>query len=282
MPSRGKCLTAGPAEEEVMKANALMRFVLSGNRSLEEFAVLLARISLGVFFAISGGNKLFVASQNKLMYETIVGAGIPFPHVMTYFVSSVEFVCGCVLIIGLLSTLCCMAFIIDMIVAITTVQLASITKALSFIDWLDDLLYLPEVLYIIIFLWLISSGPGRLSVDHWIAVRSGLLDGVSADQRDTQAAAEDDLLCQRSLLTGQRARPAGSVGVGLAHRIAQNNERRATVTLASSGSISNSKPSSWHIFNIVLFSCSVRPSMTRSPTLRAYSIINCISIQLNP
>jgi putative oxidoreductase len=71
-------------------------------------------------------------------------------------------------------------------ICLTTVQLATI-KAHSFIDWLDDFLYLPEVMYIIIFLWLISSGPGRLSVDHWIAVRSGLLGGVSADQRDTQA-----------------------------------------------------------------------------------------------
>jgi hypothetical protein len=53
-------------KEEVMKADALMRFILSGNRSLEEFAVLLARISVGVFFAISGANKLFVASQYKL------------------------------------------------------------------------------------------------------------------------------------------------------------------------------------------------------------------------
>jgi putative oxidoreductase len=169
-------------EEEVMKAAALMRFILSGNRSLEEFMVLLTRVSLGVFFAISGGNKLFVASQYKIMYETIAGAGIPFPHVMTYFVSSVEFICGCLLIIGLLSTLCCVAFIIDMIVAIITVQLATIPKALSFIDWLDDFLYLPEVMYIIIFLWLISSGPGRLSMDHWIGVRSGLLEGVSADR----------------------------------------------------------------------------------------------------
>ena len=161
-----------------MKADALIRFMLSGNRSLEELAVLLARVLLGVFFAISGGNKIFVASQYNIMYETIVGAGIPFPHVLTYFVSSAEFVCGCLLIIGLLSALCCMAFIIDMVVAITTVQLATITKAFSFIDWLDDFLYLPEVMYIIIFLWLIFSGPGRLSVDHWIAVRSGL---VSAD-----------------------------------------------------------------------------------------------------
>jgi putative oxidoreductase len=179
--------TADPAEEEVMKADALMRFFVSGNRSLEELAILLARISLGVFFAISGGNKLFVASQYKVMYETIVSAGLPFPHVMAYFVSSVEFVCGCLLIIGLLSTLCCVAFIIDMIVAITTVQLATIAKTLSFIDWLDDFLYLPEVMYIIIFLWLISSGPGRLSVDHWIAARFGLLGGVSADRRDTRA-----------------------------------------------------------------------------------------------
>jgi len=42
-------------------------------------------------------------------------------------------------------------------------------------------------MYIIIFLWLIASGPGRLSVDHCIAVRSGLLGGVSADGRDTKA-----------------------------------------------------------------------------------------------
>lgn len=157
-----------------MKADALMRFILTGNRSLEEFAALLARISLGVFFAISGGNKLFVASQHKLMYDTLVGAGIPFPEIMTYFVSSVEFVAGCLLVIGLLSSLCCMALILDMIVALATVQLATIAKGLSFVDWLDDFLYLPEVMYIIIFLWLIASGPGRLGADHWIAVRSGL------------------------------------------------------------------------------------------------------------
>jgi putative oxidoreductase len=160
----------------VVETDVLKRFIFLGNRSLEEFSILLARISLGVFFAISGGNKLFVASQHKIMYETIIGAGIHFPQFMTYFASSVEFVCGCLLIIGLLSILCCIALIIDMIVAITTVQLATIAKGLSAVDWLDDFMYLPEVMYIIIFLWLISSGPGRLSVDHWIAVRSGLLD----------------------------------------------------------------------------------------------------------
>jgi putative oxidoreductase len=149
-----------------MKAHALIRFMLLGNRSWEEFAILLARISLGAFFTISGGNKLFVAAHTREMYETIAGAGIPIPRVMAYFVSSVEFICGSLLVIGLLSSLCCIALIFDMIVAIATVQLATIAKGLSFIDWLDDFLYLPEVLYIIIFIWLIFSGPGRVSVDH--------------------------------------------------------------------------------------------------------------------
>ena len=103
--------------------------------------------------------------------------GIPFPHFMTYFVSSVEFISGCLLVIGMLTSLCCAALIIQMIVAITTVQLATIPKGLSFLDWLDDFLYLPETTYIIIFFWLICSGPGKISVDDRIARALGYQDG---------------------------------------------------------------------------------------------------------
>jgi len=46
-----------------MKPCELIRSVLLGNRSWEQFPILLARVSLGMFFAISGGNKLFVASH---------------------------------------------------------------------------------------------------------------------------------------------------------------------------------------------------------------------------
>ena len=152
-----------------MKPYALIRSVLLGNRSWEQFPILLARVSLGMFFAISGGNKLFVTSRLRQMYETLAGAGIPFPYFMTYFVSSIEFISGCLLIIGLLSSLCCAALIIQMIVAIMTVQLATIPTGLSFLDWLDDFLYLPENMYIIILIWLICSGPGRLSFDYRIA-----------------------------------------------------------------------------------------------------------------
>ena len=151
-----------------MKPGELIRSFLLGSRSWEQFSILLARISLGAFFAISGGNKLFVASRTRQMYETLARAGIPHPHFMTYFVSSVEFIGGCLLFMGLLSSLCSAALIIQMIVAITTVALGTIPAGHSFLDWLDDFLYLPEAMYIIILIWLMCSGPGRLSVDNRI------------------------------------------------------------------------------------------------------------------
>src|SRR5215470_3783052 len=159
-----------------MKLGELIRSFLLGSRPREQFSILLARISLGVFFAISGGNKLFVASRTRQMYETLAGAGIPAPHFMTYFVSLIEFIAGCLLVMGMLSSLCCAALVIQMIVAIATVRLAMIPAGLSFLDWLDDFLYLPETMYIIILIWLICSGPGRVSVDGWIARALGYQD----------------------------------------------------------------------------------------------------------
>jgi putative oxidoreductase len=149
----------------------LIRFVLLGNGDLESYAILLVRIALGLFFAISGGNKLFVASRGQEMYQTLVEAGVPFPHLTAYFVSAVELVGGCMLTAGFLSSVVCVAFIVDMTVAILTTKISTIQSGLSPFNWLDDFLYFPEVLYILFFVWLICSGPGKFSVDYWLAGR---------------------------------------------------------------------------------------------------------------
>ena len=62
-----------------------------------------------------------------------------------------------------------MALLIDMIVATLTSALSTMPKKLSPLNWLDDLLYLPEVLYVLFFIWLVCSGPGQFSVDYWLA-----------------------------------------------------------------------------------------------------------------
>ena len=147
----------------------LVQFALLGSNDLEQYAILLVRVSLGLFFAISGANKLFVASSTQTMYQTLVEAKVPFPRLMTYFVSGVEFVGGSLLTVGFLSSLVCVALLVDMLVAILTTKLSAMPTGLSPLNWLDDFLYLPEVLYVLFFVLLICFGPGKFSVDYWLA-----------------------------------------------------------------------------------------------------------------
>lgn len=147
----------------------LIQFALSGSGHFEQYAILVVRISLGLFFAISGANKLFVAASRKTMYETLVEAKVPFPRLMAFFVSLVEFVGGALLVAGFLSSPAGVALLVDMLVAILTAKISAMPKGLSPLNWLDDFLYLPEVLYVLFFIWLICSGPGKFSVDYWLA-----------------------------------------------------------------------------------------------------------------
>src|ERR1700727_1115988 len=147
----------------------LVQFALLGSSDWEHYAILLVRVSLGLFFAISGANKLFVAGTTKTMYETLVEAKVPFTRMMTYFVSGVVVVVVSLLTVGFLSSPACVALLVDMLVAILSTKLSAMPKGLSPLNWLDDFLYLPEVLYVLFFLWLICSGPGKFSVDYWLA-----------------------------------------------------------------------------------------------------------------
>ncbi len=147
----------------------MVQFALQGSSDLEQYAILLIRVSIGLFFAISGGNKLFVAGGTKPVYETLVKAKVPFPQQTAYFVAGVEFVGGSLVTVGFLSSPACVALLIDMTVATLTIKLSAMPKGLSPLNWLDDFLYLPEVLYVLFFIWLICSGPGKFSVDHWLA-----------------------------------------------------------------------------------------------------------------
>jgi putative oxidoreductase len=152
----------------------LIQFAFLGGSGPEQYAILLVRVSIGVFFAISGANKLFVAGGTKPVYDTLVRAKAPFPRQLAYFVSGVEFTCGSLVALGFVSTPACIALLIDMVVAILTEALSTLPKGLSPLSWLDDFLYLPEVLYVLFFFWMICSGPGKFSVDYWLVGKLGM------------------------------------------------------------------------------------------------------------
>jgi putative oxidoreductase len=140
-------------------------------KAAEWIPVTAARVLTGVFFCISGGAKLLVPSRFSELQQTMIQSHIPFPHASALFVSLVEFACGGGLVLGLLTPLCAVMLLGDMVVAILTNRIGSI-HASGFLAFLDDFLYLPEVLYVLILFWLLFSGPGPYSVDSMMARRA--------------------------------------------------------------------------------------------------------------
>lgn len=132
--------------------------------------VTVVRVLIGLFFCISGATKVLVPSHFNEMQQTLIQSHIPFPHATALFVSLVEFACGAGLTLGLLTPLCALMLMGDMIVAIITNRIGSI-HASGFLAFLDDFLYLPEILYVLILFWLLFSGPGPYSVDSMMARR---------------------------------------------------------------------------------------------------------------
>jgi putative oxidoreductase len=144
-----------------------IRMCFDALKEWEWVGILLARFAVGLLFLLSGGGKLFRSDRREKMRQTLQEAGVPFPRFNAAFVAAVEFVCGFLLVVGALTPLACLMLIGVMVVALLTTQIRGI-KASSPIDWLAEFLYLPEVLYFVILVWLLLSGPGWLSVDHLV------------------------------------------------------------------------------------------------------------------
>ena len=144
-----------------------VQIFLSELHSWEWLGILMARIAVGLLFFLSGRGKVFVPERREQMRQTLIEARVLFPEFNTIFVSTVELVSGLLLIFGALTPLACVMLGCEMITAIATTAIRNI-KATSLPAWLSEFLYLPEVLYLVILIWLFFSGPGRFSVDHLI------------------------------------------------------------------------------------------------------------------
>jgi putative oxidoreductase len=119
-------------------------------------APLVARIVVGWVFLWAGWGKLQALPR---IIETFRNLGIPYPEVLTPFVSGVEFVGGILLLLGFLTRVAAAPLIVVMVVAIISAKLGGV-------DSLETLLGFEEVSYLALFLWLAIAGPGPISIDH--------------------------------------------------------------------------------------------------------------------
>jgi putative oxidoreductase len=119
-------------------------------------APLFARIVVGWVFMWSGWGKLH---DLPAMIENFRGWGIPFPQLLTPFVSGVEFFGGIFLLLGLMTRISAGALGVTMIVAIKSAKWGDV-------DSLETLLGFDETEYLALFLWLAIAGAGRISLDY--------------------------------------------------------------------------------------------------------------------
>lgn len=125
------------------------------------------RLVFGYFWAETGWAKLHNLDGFAARF---VDWGIPLPAFSAALSAGVEFVGGILLMLGLATRLTAAVMAFNMVVAIAFVVIKNV-------GGLDDFVELDEVLYILVFFWLLMAGPGMASLDAVLARR--LHDGAA-------------------------------------------------------------------------------------------------------
>jgi putative oxidoreductase len=147
----GETMTA--AIERVLRTAGAARAALQRGAWLPP---LLVRRFVGYFFFETGLAKL---GNLGAFAERFEEWGIPFPAASAALSAYTECVGGALLVAGLLTRLASIPLLVNMVVAIGTVKLRSVSG-------LDDFVELDEPLYALSFVWLLFAGPGPVSLDR--------------------------------------------------------------------------------------------------------------------
>jgi putative oxidoreductase len=150
-------------KQRIIKAYELLIRVASGLRSPFLLAV---RLYWGWQFAQAGWGKL---GNIEKVIHFFTNLGIPFPLINAWFVSSLEFAGGILLILGLGSRLISLALAIDMIVAYLAADREALIQIFS-----DPDKFMAAAPFTFLFASLITLifGPGRFSLDAMIRAKA--------------------------------------------------------------------------------------------------------------
>lgn len=133
-------------------------------------ALLLSRLCVGVFFTMSGMNKLFVASRHQSLVNNLTKNKIKPLTFMSWFVPFWEFASGIGVTIGFLAPFNAGVLMIICIVACTCELKARVAayKPINKADEIADYLYIQDVLYMALLAVVILAGSGKYSIDALI------------------------------------------------------------------------------------------------------------------
>lgn len=131
-----------------------------------ELVSLMLRLSLGLFFAFSGYHKLFNDQRRASLKATFVADGVYKPAMM-YVIPLGEGLGGMALLLGFLTPVAALGLVAICLGACAFDGRKRVTAEapLDTADRVDDWLYLPEFLYIVMLTSLALIGAGSFSVD---------------------------------------------------------------------------------------------------------------------
>jgi putative oxidoreductase len=124
---------------------------------------LLMRLIVGYVFMLTGWGKLNNLPQ---MIQNFTEWGIPFPKILTPFVSGVECFGGVMLMLGLFTRIPAAMLAVVMVVAVKSAKWDDV-------DSLETLLGFEEATYFAAFMWLAIVGPGAASLDRLLVNFTG-------------------------------------------------------------------------------------------------------------
>lgn len=125
------------------------------------------RIAAGLFFAISGYNKLFDEGRHAHLARTLTNDHVPWVSFMQWWVPGWELLAGIMLAIGFFTPIAAVVLSIICVVACGCESKAKVESynPINAADRVDDWLYLPEVLYLCILSLSVFGGGGDYSLD---------------------------------------------------------------------------------------------------------------------
>ena len=120
---------------------------------------LLLRATIGTIFASTGWGKVHNLDKVTAFFTELK---IPMPHLNAIVVGWSELICGSLLVLGLATRFAVLPLIVSMIVAILTAKLPDLHGVL-------DLVTTEEFLYLMVLMAIGILGPGKASIDRFIA-----------------------------------------------------------------------------------------------------------------
>lgn len=142
------------------KASRLLQLL----HRIEWLGPLVVRVVFGYFWLETG-----IAKVHNLdgFTQRFIGWGIPFPAFSAGLSAWTELIGGLLIMLGLFTRLVCVPMLINMAVAVTLVVSSNLMG-------LDDYVEADEIVYSLIFFWLLVSGPGKASLDTLVARMLGI------------------------------------------------------------------------------------------------------------